>query len=223
MAQYPLPFAHRPSLLGEDFLVGSCNAEAIAWIDRWPDWPHAALMVVGPPGAGKTHLAAVFAARSGAVMAGSRTMTARSVGALANADAIILDDADGLFAGSEAETSLFHLLNRLVGTRGRLLLTARTAPARWDLSLPDLSSRLNALPMALIGAPDDSLLSALLLKQFADRQLQVGDDEIRFLVARMERSFDAARRIVDAIDRRALAEGRPITIPLLRSLLPNED
>jgi chromosomal replication initiation ATPase DnaA len=150
-------------------------------------------------------------------------MTARSVGALANADAIILDDADGLFAGSEAETSLFHLLNRLVGTRGRLLLTARTAPARWDLSLPDLSSRLNALPMALIGAPDDSLLSALLLKQFADRQLQVGDDEIRFLVARMERSFDAARRIVGAIDRRALAEGRPITIPLLRSLLPNED
>lgn len=219
-SQFPLPFDHRPSLGGEDFLVSPCNAEAVAWIDRWPDWPGPALVITGEAGAGKSHLASVFAERTGA-----RGVTVGDIAAqppadlMRGAETLICDDADAVASDREAEQGLFHLLNHLAGKRGALLLTSGRPPARWDVGLRDLASRLNALPVAPIGAPDDALMSALLVKLFADRQVRVGGDVISYLVPRMERSFAAACRVVAAVDTRALASRRAVTVALVRAVL----
>jgi chromosomal replication initiation ATPase DnaA len=217
--QIPLPLPHRPALGGEDFLVAPCNGDAVRWIDLWPDWPGPTLAVVGPKGSGKTHLASVWAAASGArfidpgALAGPEWHTEPSDGAL------IVDDAHLLMGDGASEQAMFHLLNRVHGAKGRLMLTGDVPPARWPVALPDLRSRLGAVPVAEIGLPDDGLMAALLVKLFADRQIDVGVDVIGYLAARMERSFAAASGIVAAIDRRALAAGRAVTIPLVREIL----
>ena len=133
--------------------------------------------------------------------------------------ALIIDDAHILMGDGAQEQALFHHLNRIHGAKGRLLLIGDIPPARWPVSLPDLRSRLGAVPVAEIGLPDDGLMAALLVKLFDDRQIHVGADVIRFLTARMERSFAAASSVVEAIDRRALAAGRAVTIPLVREVL----
>lgn len=217
--QLPLPLPHRPSLDGEDYLVAPCNEDAVRWIDRWPDWPGPSLAVAGPAGSGKTHLASVWAAVSGA-----RFMDPDEVngpeGGLAPAEGpLIIDDADRLMGQGAQEQALFHLLNGLHGTKGRLMLTGSAPPTRWQVKLADLRSRLNAIPVAEIGPPDDALIAALVVKLFADRQLRISGDAVRFLTARMERSFEAASRLVESIDRRALAEQRAVTIPLIRDIL----
>lgn len=218
--QFPLPFDHRPSLSGEDFLVAPCNADAVAWMDRWPDWPAAALVLAGPGASGKSHLASVFAARTG-----GRPVTAADLVELpaaelaAGAAPLIFDDADAAMGRAEAEQALFHLLNHIATVRGRLLMTGTVLPARWPVDLKDLASRLKALPVAVIGFPDDGLMAALLVKLFADRQLQVAADVIPYMVARMERSFAAAREIVAEIDSRALAERRAVSLALVRDVM----
>jgi chromosomal replication initiation ATPase DnaA len=217
--QIPLPLPHRPSLGGEDFLVAPCNADAVRWIDLWPDWPGPTLAVVGPAGSGKTHLASVWAATSGARFIDPGTMARPEWVSETGDGALIIDDAHLLMGDGAREQSLFHLLNRVHGSKGRLMLTGDLPPARWPVSLRDLGSRLGAIPVAEIGLPDDGLMAALLVKLFADRQIQVGADVIRFLTARMERSFEAASVIVAAIDRRALSAGRAVTIPLVRDVL----
>ncbi len=212
--QIPFVFEPRPSLGDEDFLVAPCNAEAVAWIDRWPDWPGPALVVTGPAHSGKSHLASVWAAKSGARFL--------SVGTLGDEDGtgpFILDDAETLAGNPAAEQGLFHLLNRLSTFRGRLLLAAGHPPARWPVCLADLSSRLGALPIAPIRQPDDALLATLLVKLFADRQIAIDPAVIRFMAARMERSFGAASALVARLDAAALAENRAVTIPLVRSVL----
>ncbi len=218
-AQLPLPLPHRPSLDGADFLVAPCNEAAVRWIDQWPDWPGPALAVIGPAGCGKTHLASVWAAASGARFMGRSELAAPDGGLVPGEGALILDDADRLMGRRPSEQALFHLLNGLHGSRGRLMLTGTAPPARWDVGLADLRSRLGAIPVAEIGPPDDALIAALIVKLFADRQIRVGGEAVRFLTARMERSFEAASRLVDAIDRRALAEGRAVTVPLIRDIL----
>lgn len=217
--QFPLPLGHRPSLGGEDFLVAPCNAEAVAWMDRWPDWPGPALALAGARASGKTHLAAVFAARTGARLLAPGALAASGAERAEGRAPLILDDADAIAGDARAERALFHLLNHLAGERGRLLLTGAQPPARWGVGLRDLASRLNALPVAAIGAPDDALLGALLVKLFADRQLQVGAEVVAFLTPRMERSFAAARALVDALDARALAGKRAVTVALAREVL----
>jgi len=217
MSQLPLAFEHRPALGAEDFLVAAPNREAVLWLDRWPDWPAPALAIHGPPGCGKTHLAHVFRARSGAdLVAAGEIGVALAAAARATPRALAIDDADEALAD---ETAFLHLHNLIAGAGGHLLITARDAPARWGIALPDLRSRLSAAPAVALRPPDDELLAAVLAKQFSDRQLRVGDDVRRFLLARMERSFDAARRIVAALDRAALAGRRNITVPLAREVL----
>lgn len=218
-AQLPLPLPHRPSLEGDDYLVAPCNEEAVAWIDRWPDWPGPALAVVGPAGSGKTHLASVWAASSGARFMEADELTGPEGGLAPGDGALILDDADRLMGARVCEEALFHLLNGLHGAKGRLMLTGAAPPTRWPVGLPDLRSRLGAIPVAEIGPPDDALIAALVIKLFADRQLRISGEAVRFLTARMERSFEAASRVVDAIDRRALAQRRAVTIPLIRDIL----
>lgn len=215
MTQLILDLGHRPALGEADFLVAPCNEAAIRWLDRWPDWPAPALTLYGPPGCGKTHLARVFAARSQAPIVEADRLASNAVpGLLGTARACVVDDADR--ADAEA---LLHLFNLVAERRGGMLLTAREPPARWPGLLPDLRSRLGAAPVVAVGAPDDALLAALLVKLFADRQLAVSEEVVLFLVRQMERSFEAARRLVADLDAAALRDHRGITVPLARSVL----
>ena len=223
-AQLPLDLPHRPALGREDFLVADANETAVAWIDLWPGWPQPALVLHGPAGSGKTHLAQVWRHTSGAAEADAARLLAADPPELLGAGSDLLwDDADR--AVQEAcdrdavERRLLHLYNVVRERGGHLLLTARNAPARWDLRLPDLRSRLQAATCAELGAPDDQLIQAVLIKLFADRQLRVPPEVVRFLLVRMERSFAEAERIVDALDAASLAARKDITVPLARQVL----
>ena len=214
--QLVLEFPHRPALGKTDFLVSDCNADAVGWIDRWPDWPAPALAVYGPSGCGKTHLAHVWRNRSGAVLISGPELGDRAApDILGSADSCAIDDADEL----SDEEALLHLYNHIAEIGGKLLLAGRHPPARWPLKLADLSSRMNAAPAVEIRPPDDALLGALLVKLFHDRQLTVGKDVLVYLLARMERSFAAASAIVEALDQLGLAERRGVTVPLARTVL----
>lgn len=217
--QLPLDLPHRPAYGREDFLVAQSNRAAVAWLDRWPDWPTPALALHGPAGCGKSHLAHVWQARSRAVWVEPAALSASDPRSLAaGAPAVVLDLGSGVLADA-AERPLLHLYNLLAEAGGHLLLCARAAPARWDVRLPDLGSRLAASPAAEVTAPDDRLIAAVLLKLFADRQLQVGGEVIAYLIQRMERSFAAAHATVAALDRAALAGRRAVSVPLAREVL----
>ncbi len=219
--QLPLELEHRPARGREDFLVAPANEHAVALIDRWPDWPDAVLALAGAPGTGKTHLAEVWRTRSGARRIEAAKLTKKVVPELAEAGAVIVEDGEAL--QGEGLPALFHLINLVRETKGFLLLTGKEPPARWPVSLPDLSSRLKAVPCAEIGAPDDALLSALMIKLFDDRQLAVPAPVISYLVPRMERSFAALSALVEALDRASLAGKRPITVPLAAEILKNRE
>ncbi len=204
----------------EDFLVAPSNAQAVAWLDRWPNWPGPALIVHGPAGCGKTHLTQVWSARSHAPRVVPAELDCAVLPELlAPTGTLAVDDADSAAGNPEAERALFHLYNLARENGGHLLLTGALAPVQWPVVLPDLRSRLLAAPSAEVGLPDDTLLAAILIKLFADRQLRVGADVVEFLVARMERSFDTARRLVADLDAAALAAHRRITVPLARDIL----
>lgn len=215
--QLPLGFDHRTAFSGDDFLVAPCNRQAVDWIDRWPEWPAAALIVCGPAGCGKTHLARVFIAKSGAATVSPADLAAlEPPELLKNHQACVIEDADTLL---HLEEHLLHLYNTAQETGRRLLLTASLPPTRWNIALADLRSRLIAAPAAGIGPPDDALIAAVLVKLFADRQLKVDMEVVGFMLARMERSFEAARRLVGAVDELALAQRRNITVPLVGQVL----
>ncbi|MBT3557423.1 MAG: DNA replication protein [Rhodospirillales bacterium] len=210
---------HRPALSGDDFLVASANEAAIKWIDQWPTWPAQAVAISGPSGCGKTHLAHVFQARSNAGYVTGNAIsesTARSL--VSDHPALVIDDADDL-SSPEQEKGLFHVLNILKEQNKQALLLAKVPPSQWTSNLADLQSRLNALPHAAIDNPDEMLITAVMVKQFSDRQLRIEPGVIDYLLPRMERSFAAAQRIVTAVDEAALAEHRKITVPLVSAVL----
>ena len=218
--QLAFDFGQRPSLGGEDFLVAPCNAAAVAWIDAWPNWPAPALVLHAPPGGGKSHLASVWRARAGAIEIVAGSVNAADISAaLGDAQAAVVEDADRHASADAFARGLFHLYNLLAERRGHLLLTARLPVLQWPLALADLRSRLQAAPAAAIELPDEGLMAALLVKLFADRQLKVGDEVLAYLLARMERSFDAARRLVAALDAAALDAKRNVSVPLAGEVL----
>lgn len=222
-AQLPLDLGHRPALSEGDFLVAPCNAEAHAWLECWPDWPAPVSVLFGPAGCGKTHLAHLFAAISGAVTIAAAALTvADPPRLLGQALAVVVEDCDR-DGGRADEAALFHLINLTKESGGFLLLTGREAPSRWKVGLPDLRSRLNAMPALAIGAPDDAVLAAVLVKLFADRQVKVGEELVTYLLGRMERSFAAAASLVERLDHAALAGRRPVTVPLARGVLEQGD
>lgn len=225
---FRLPY--RPAYGRADFLVADANRAAVGWIDAWPDWPQPALVLVGPAASGKSHLAQVWRSRAGAVTTDAMALLRREPPRILGetAAACLIDDADWLFADLDhddrlrLEHRLLHLHNMLRDRGGHLLLTGQTPPRRWELQLADLRSRLVSAPVAELGPPDDELIQAVLIKQFADRQLSVSPDVVRFLWPRMERSFDAARRLVDALDAASLARRKDITVPLARRVLAEQ-
>jgi chromosomal replication initiation ATPase DnaA len=198
---------HRAAMGLEDFLVSESNAAAVALVDRWPDWPVGAAILVGPTGSGKTHLANVWQLRTAATSYPAPVLSREGVPAVASAGAVIIEDIQTLVD----EAALFHLLNLVREQRLQVLLTTDTAPGDLCVGLPDLRSRLKALPMASIEAPDDALLRAVLVKLFADRQLSVEPHVIDYVLVRMERSMSAAERFVTEADRQALVRQRRVT------------
>lgn len=203
-----------------DFLPAPANAEALALLDRPEGWPQGRLLLVGPPGAGKSHMAAFWAAENGAMRVQARALRPESAEILAVQDgALVVEDAHRAGGAAGAEQALFHLWN-LCGPRNcLLLLTARTPPRDWGLALPDLRSRMEAMPLVRLLPPDDALLAMVLVKLFADRQLAPGADVVEALLRRMDRDLGQARRLVAEIDRDALAGGRAVTRPLALATL----
>lgn len=205
--QLVLELPHRPAMGLEDFLVSGSNEAAVDLVDRWPDWPVGAALLCGPAGSGKSHLANVWRLRSHAVVVTAADLAVESVPGLAAAGAVVVDDLPSL----ADEAALFHLLNLVREQRVSVLLTSAVAPGELPFRLPDLRSRLKALPFAAISAPDDALLRAVLVKLFNDRQLHVEPHIIDFVLVRMERSMSAAELLVREVDRQALALQRRVT------------
>jgi chromosomal replication initiation ATPase DnaA len=206
--QLVLELPHRQALGAEDFLVSQSNAAAVALIDAWPAWDHPALLAVGPQGSGKSHLAQVWRSRSGAAPIAAAALDEAALAALEAERAIVVEDID---RGITSERMLFHILNLAREERYSVLLTSRTAPGEFTVGLPDLRSRLRALPLVTLGPPDEALLKALLVKLFADRQLAVEPHVVSYLALHMGRSMEEASRVVAAVDRLSLARHRKVT------------
>jgi len=218
--QFILDLPHRSASGAEDFLVSDCNLGAVRLIDSWPEWQDNAQLLIGPPASGKTHLARVWQAMSGAETLAPVTLNMGALNAVKEGAALVVEDVDR--AGYD-ENALFHLLNLAREKRLYVLLSARDAPARFDCRLPDLRSRLNALPAIRIGAPDEALLKMVMLKHFADRQLAIDPKVLDYLGLHVERSLAAAALAVAAIDRAALASGRKINRQFVAEVLGEAD
>jgi chromosomal replication initiation ATPase DnaA len=214
-AQIPLDFPLRPSFAREDFLPAACNASALAMIEKWPDWPARLLLLLGPPGSGKSHLAAIWARRAAAREAEPQKLLTLDSLAEQGPAALLVDGLESV----QDETALFHLLNFANENNVFLLMSARRAPREESVRLPDLLSRLRRAPVVEIGPPDDQLMRAVLEKLFRDRQLSVDSALVDYVALRLERSLDAARVFVRELDREALARGRRVTRPLAAEVL----
>lgn len=216
LAQLTLDLPHRAALGAEDFLVSDCNLAAVKLIDAWPEWQEPVQLLTGPAASGKTHLVRVWQERSGAEALDPAHLGIALIDRLPSGAAIAVEDAD---RGGYDEKTLFHLLNLAREKTLYVLLTARSRPNRWETALPDLASRLSAVPATEIGAPDEALLRTVMLKHFADRQLDIDPKVLAFLALRVDRSLEAAARAVEAVDRAALASGRKITRQLVAEAL----
>ena len=218
MQQMPLDMRF-PKLQGrDDFIIGACNRLAVAWINRWPDWPKPghSLNLVGPAGSGKSYLAAIWQDMSGAPLCDHPAKLV-SIMADRNVNFVVLDKIDGAF--DWPEDTLFHLFTRCDIESGGLLILSEQPVAQMHWDLADLHSRMRGVAMASIDLPDDALVYALLEKHFADRQLLAPPAMLRYLVRRMERSFDAVQTVVVALDRRSIADKRPLSVGLARRVL----
>jgi chromosomal replication initiation ATPase DnaA len=214
--QLALDLPHAESFRGDDFLPTPANAAALALVERWPEWPDPAAAIIGPPGSGKSHLAAIWAERAGARIVAAASLTAADVpGALATG-ALVLED----FSPERVhEAALFHLFNLAREDGAYLLLTSRQRLDGGAIALPDLASRLRSIPSAMLAPPDDALLAAVLVKLFADRQLRIDEGVISYLIPRIDRSLGAARAVVDRLDLAALSRGRSVTRALASEVL----
>ncbi|MBV8335462.1 MAG: DNA replication protein [Alphaproteobacteria bacterium] len=217
MTQLIFDLARRTTYQRPDFLVSDCNRKAVEWIDRWPLWPSAAIVLHGPPGCGKTHLAHLWRQRAFATLLSGEALTEAVLPALLEHSLlrIAVDDAD-----RASTRALLHIYNSCVERRGSLFFTARSEPDRWPSMLADLRSRLRAAIVVGVGVPDDALLGAVLAKHFAERQIRVSPGVIAYLISRMERSFAAAGLLAARLDDAALSAGTSVTVALARRILP---
>ncbi|WP_417318313.1 HdaA/DnaA family protein [Emcibacter sp.] len=215
--QLPLNLPHRQAFGHEDFLVAESNKDAVDWIDRWPDWLSYVLVIYGDEGCGKTHLSHVWQDRSHAVRLNEEEFFGQPL--VGREKAYIFEDVDSYLSGAGREEQFLHTYNWLKEKGSFLLLTSRSHPRSWGMGLPDLASRILSCPIIELGRADDSLLASVIIKQFADLQITLPAEVLDYLLPRIDRSFAGVRRTVRRIDRLALTEKRPITIPLVRKAL----
>jgi chromosomal replication initiation ATPase DnaA len=207
---------HAESLTRDNFFEGPANTAGLALVDSWPEWPSRVMLLVGPEGSGKSHLAAIWAEQSGARSISAHALTAASVpGALATG-ALVVED---LNAPDFDERALFHLMNLAREDGAFVLITARLPPSTFQIELRDLRSRLRAVPTVSLLPPDDQLLRALIIKFCTDRQMAADESVVGYLATRIERSYAAARRAIELLDTEALRQGRPVTRALAAELL----
>jgi len=215
-AQFSLIFESEPNFSRSAFVVSPCNAAAVETLDGWPAWREGALALVGPAGSGKSHLAAAWASRAKAAVV-SADVRPEDLAALEGP--VLWEDADRAAHGE----TLFHLINIAARPGGGLLATARTPPSQWRTDVPDLRSRLNALPVALLQEPDDAVLTGVLMKFFQERRIRPSEELLAYLVRRIERSIPKALEIVAKLDETASAYGRPVSRALARQVLEDND
>jgi len=212
MSQYALTLALPPVFTADTFVVSGCNHQAWQWVENWPNWQ--ALLLYGPEGSGKSHLGHIWAARSQAV-----TVNGADIGLIEPGSGNwLIEDI-----GQAAERPLLHLFNYVREHGGSLIMTARSPAPGLPFTLPDLTSRLAALPSVAIGQPDDEVLRGAIRKQFSDRQMKVEEDVILYILPRMQRSLLKAKELVELLDASALAEGKSITIPFVKRIMGEMD
>jgi chromosomal replication initiation ATPase DnaA len=200
----------------EDFLVSPSNEQAYGLVERWPDWPDTILLLLGPRGSGKSHLASIWATTARAWTVDAFEVTDGRVPHLVSTGALVVEDAD---RSERDEAALFHLLNLARERKASVLLTAGLPPDRWGLRIPDLLSRLRMAPSVSLDAPDDALLKAVLVKLFVDRQLVVDTTVVDYIALRIDRSLSQAADVVAALDREALSRGRRVSRPMAAEIL----
>ena len=216
--QLALALPHAESLTRDNFMEGPANEAGLALIERWPDWPNRIMLLVGPEGSGKSHLAAIWAEKAGARTISAHALTAIAVpGALATG-ALVVED---LKPSDFDDRAMFHLLNLAREDEASVLMTARVPPAGFEVALHDLRSRLRAVPTVSLLPPDDQLFRGLIVKFCADRQMSIDETVVSYLTTRIERSYAAARQAIDLLDTEALRLGRPVPRALAAELLRN--
>jgi len=208
--QLALDLRYRTAVGREDFLISPSNAEAVAWVDRWPDWPSPTVLLVGPPGCGKTHLGHVWRKAANAI----EYLGQETVLEIDSEPRVFVDNTEYGFCDED----ILHLFNNVVSAGGCLLFTVTTPPVRWKNRLPDLTSRLSAAPNIRIHPPDENLIAAVMVKMFTDQKLSVSTEVLDYLLNRMERSFEAARNLVSLLNNASFENRRGITIPLARQV-----
>jgi chromosomal replication initiation ATPase DnaA len=216
--QLALALPHAESLTRDNFLEGPANQAALALIERWPDWPNRIMWLAGEEGSGKSHLASIWAERSGARVISAHALNPASVPNALATGALVVED---LKAGCFDERALFHLMNLAREDAAFVLIAARTPPSAFEIELRDLRSRLRAVPVVSLAPPDDLLFRALIVKFCADRQMAVDESLVGYLASRLERSYAAVRQAVELLDSEALRLGRPVTRALAAELLRN--
>jgi chromosomal replication initiation ATPase DnaA len=219
LRQLPLSLPHSAAMTRADFIVGRANQSAVALVDRHPDWPNPVAVLVGPVGSGKTHLGQIWKAAAGAGEIAARDLATASLDGFVGSNPVLVED---LHEEGVSQAALFHLLNLVRERRVSALFTSRVPLPALNFDLPDLASRLRATVPAELSEPEDELLARVIFKLFSDRQLAVDPAVVDFISQRMERSLGAANRLVDLLDREALAAGRPITRHLAAAVLARE-
>jgi chromosomal replication initiation ATPase DnaA len=214
--QLALALPHAESLSRDNFLEGPANAQALALVDAWPDWPNRVMMIVGPEGSGKSHLASIWASEAGARSVAAHTLTPENVPRELATGALVVDDVNPTTFDDRA---LFHLLNLARQDEAYVLMTGRVVPSAIPVELRDLGSRLRAVPVVTLAPPDDHLFKALIVKFCADRQMVVDESLVSYLATHIERSFAAARQAVELLDSEALRQRRPVTRALAAEVL----
>jgi len=213
--QIPIPLGHQPAYDRESFIVGDANRAALQLIETWPDWPAPVVILTGPPGSGKTHLAHIWTNLAGGGLIKAEQFAQPNASFAVTGPVAI----DGIDMDNVPEKALFHLMNMAAEAGMSLLLTSRTPVADWQVGLPDLNSRLRLAAPIELTAPDDALLRQVMVKLFTDRQLFIDKSVVDYLLLRMERSLASVSRIVSALDQAALSAGRRITRPLAADVL----
>jgi chromosomal replication initiation ATPase DnaA len=214
--QLAFALPHAESLTRDNFLEGPANEAALTLIERWPDWPNRIMVLAGEEGSGKSHLASIWAERSGARSIAAHALTAASVPSALATGALVVED---LKENGFDDRALFHLMNLAREDDAFVLITTRVTPSAFEIELRDLRSRLRAVPVVPLAPPDDLLFRALIVKFCADRQMAVDESLVGYLVGRIERSYAAARQAVELLDSEALRLGRPVTRALAAELL----